>query len=197
VFRIVPELSGTFSCCWRPALACHETRIRGRHTHPAQALSAPVHLNPPNPRRRSVTPAAIQMRAFAGGAIIAPGTPESCSARENLAVSSPARANHAPESGRTEESLSGRVESSPGVCARSGALSAKTQCVGVRSALGGQEFPVLVIDEYQDLGVPRHRMWWACSRRPTSELWPSVTRTSRALLEAVPRIAGAMLTLCL
>src|SRR3954466_6202313 len=30
------------------------------------------------------------------------------SARENLAVSSPARANHAPESGRTEESLSGR-----------------------------------------------------------------------------------------
>src|SRR3954471_8914517 len=36
---------------------------------------------------------------------------------ENLAVSSPARANHAPESGRTEESLSGRVESSPGVCA--------------------------------------------------------------------------------
>src|SRR3954463_9348914 len=39
------------------------------------------------------------------------------SARENLAVSSPARANNAPESGRTEESLSGRVESSPGVCA--------------------------------------------------------------------------------
>src|SRR3954452_12600046 len=38
-------------------------------------------------------------------------------ARENLAVSSPARANHAPESGRTKESLSGRVESSPGVCA--------------------------------------------------------------------------------
>src|SRR3954468_20268863 len=36
---------------------------------------------------------------------------------ENLAVSSPARANHAPESGRTEEYLSGRVESSPGVCA--------------------------------------------------------------------------------
>src|SRR3954454_20377880 len=39
------------------------------------------------------------------------------SARENLAVSSPARANDAPESGRREESLSGRVESSPGVCA--------------------------------------------------------------------------------
>src|SRR3954449_468765 len=38
-------------------------------------------------------------------------------ARENLAVSSPARANDAPESGRTEESLSGRVESSPGICA--------------------------------------------------------------------------------
>src|SRR3954452_10979134 len=38
-------------------------------------------------------------------------------ARENLEVSSPARANDAPESGRTEESLSGRVESSPGVCA--------------------------------------------------------------------------------
>src|SRR3954471_1339311 len=38
-------------------------------------------------------------------------------ARENLAVSSPARANNAPESGSTEESLSGRVESSPGVCA--------------------------------------------------------------------------------
>src|SRR3954462_3182251 len=36
---------------------------------------------------------------------------------ENLAVSSPARANHAPESGRTKESLSERVESSPGVCA--------------------------------------------------------------------------------
>src|SRR3954465_1891245 len=38
-------------------------------------------------------------------------------ARENLAVSSPARASDAPESGRTEESLSGRLESSPGVCA--------------------------------------------------------------------------------
>src|SRR3954465_9115745 len=38
-------------------------------------------------------------------------------AGENLAVSSPARANHTPESGRTKESLSGRFESSPGVCA--------------------------------------------------------------------------------
>src|SRR4051794_30117478 len=39
------------------------------------------------------------------------------SARENLAVSSPARTNDATESGRTEEPLSGRVKSSPGVCA--------------------------------------------------------------------------------
>src|SRR3954470_19713689 len=39
------------------------------------------------------------------------------SARENLAVSSPARANDAPEIGRTEESVSRRLESSPGVCA--------------------------------------------------------------------------------
>src|SRR5947209_6333557 len=61
---------------------------------------------------------------------------------ENLAVSSPARANDAPESGRTEESLSGRVESSPGVCA-----------VGPRGGSDGLSFKDSAKGEWVRLGL--------------------------------------------